>query len=327
MMLFESVITEEVILRRLDVLASFRVVVLIDDFVCRSVDMAKIEGRAWRTCRVPHYPLEQFAEMPFQDCLFLYAVDQDDIGLPYISLITENKGRYMPVDVYENVPYAKKNVDARQALEEEHATQSAEGFDKFDFGPGDFLNIIQAIELTKGLPGVFVEVGCYNGSSGCAALNYLKRKGVAIDCYFLDVFDGFTYPEAYESADTIWKGSHCTQGYDVVSERLKRYEDDRVTVSIMKSNIISDELPAAIDEIRVANLDVDLYEAVLAGLRRLAPKMVPGGVLIVEDAGHTPGLIGAALALEEFCATPEAAGFMPPIFMGSGQSFLIKMSR
>jgi hypothetical protein len=81
-------------------------------------------------------------------------------------------------------------------------------------------------------------------------------------------------------------------------------------------------MPIVNEGIAVANLDVDMYEAVAAGLRKIAPHMLTGGILVLEDAGHTPLLIGAKLALEEFLRDPMGQRFMP-LVMGSGQTFLI----
>jgi hypothetical protein len=94
---------------------------------------------------------------------------------------------------------------------------------------------------------------------------------------------------------------------------------------VEKNNIISDALPARAVElgIAVANLDVDLHEAVYAGLHKLAPHMVQHGILVVEDPGHTPLLIGAKLVLEKFLAEDAGKQFIP-IVMDSGQSFLIR---
>ena len=50
--------------------------------------------------------------------------------------------------------------------------------------------------------------------------------------------------------------------------------------------------------------------------------MTPGGIIVVEDPGHTPQLVGARVALDEFLASKAASKFMP-VYMESGQTFLI----
>jgi hypothetical protein len=64
---------------------------------------------------------------------------------------------------------------------------------------------------------------------------------------------------------------------------------------------------------------------VLAGLTRIAPLMQIGGIMICEDAGHTPALVGASLALEQFLDSDLGAGFTP-VHMTSGQTFLVRHS-
>lgn len=89
--------------------------------------------------------------------------------------------------------------------------------------------------------------------------------------------------------------------------------------------LIVNELPVKIQQIVIANVDVDLYEAVKAALFKVCHKIVRGGIIIVEDPGHTPLLIGARLALKEFMQSESGRQFMP-IYMESGQTFLIKLN-
>jgi hypothetical protein len=95
-----------------------------------------------------------------------------------------------------------------------------------------------------------------------------------------------------------------------------------LSVTVEKLNIITDELPKNVEQIAVANIDVDMYEAVLASLNKLAPLMAKSGIIIVEDPGHTPGLIGARVALERFLR--NNCNFMP-LYMESGQTLLISI--
>ena len=77
--------------------------------------------------------------------------------------------------------------------------------------------------------------------------------------------------------------------------------------------------------IAVCNIDVDMYEAVLASLRKTAPLMAPGGIMIIQDPGKTPYLIGARAALDEFLdEDSNKTKFTSIYFSSSGQTYLIK---
>jgi hypothetical protein len=42
----------------------------------------------------------------------------------------------------------------------------------------------------------------------------MRKAGIRRICYFLDVFDSFTYPDAIASADAFWANSRQTKGID-----------------------------------------------------------------------------------------------------------------
>lgn len=95
-------------------------------------------------------------------------------------------------------------------------------------------------------------------------------------------------------------------------------------VHVLRNSVICDALPDGIGPIAVANIDVDMCEAVEAALFRLAPLMSVGGVMIVEDAGHTPRLAGALLALDNFVRSDIGRAFRS-VYMASGQTYLIRL--
>jgi hypothetical protein len=184
--------------------------------------------------------------------------------------------------------------------------------------PPDFENIFQALAATRDLQGAYVEVGVFQGASSHAALNYMRRAGIHRESWFLDTYEGFTYDEAQDSEDQVWKNSHQETSID----RVKNYLSEFSGVHVVKNNCISDPFPEEIGDIAVANLDVDMYEAVKAGLKSLATRVVRNGILIAEDYGHTPLLIGAQKAVHEFLE--ENPGVFTPLYMSSGQIFLVK---
>jgi hypothetical protein len=261
------------------------------------------------------------------DVVVVYACTQDDLGLPFVEHLHRTGRRYFPVWSARPGGYIFTNTKAREVLSYEFEFQKREGFAKWDFGYHDFANLIQALELVRELPGCYVEVGCYRGSSAGIVLRYLAAVRRPMPSVFLDVFNGFTYEEANSSADSIWCGTHVTEGIDSVRQRLLSYgaEFPEMSITVEVNNIITDPLPPIVVEhgIAVANLDVDLHEAVYAGLHKLAPHIVKSGIIVVEDAGHTPLLIGAKHALEKFLAEEVGKQFIH-LVMESGQSFLIK---
>jgi len=292
------------------------IVLLLDDYV-------KVDSLPQVNCNSEE--VSALARYDFKKTIFLYACDSDEIGLPFIRKIVEQGGKFYPVAEIQPSLYVNINDVARRVLEAEYIYQKSHGFAKWDAGPYDFINIIQAIDICVSLDGDYLEIGCFRGSSSCVALRYMKKIGLKKKCYFFDVFDGFDYQAAQDSADLIWAGGHKTEGLEIVRERLLKHEDKEngPTVIVYKNNIIEDDLPKEIRSIAVANIDVDLYEAVKVGLEKVAPRILPGGIMIAEDAGHTPFLIGARLALSEFLETDSGKQFTP-IYLQSGQTFLIK---
>jgi hypothetical protein len=257
----------------------------------------------------------------------LYAVEHAQDGFELIEWLTARGLKYRGVGGYDVGGYVHDDRVARETIEHALLEQTFHGYEKF-WDPGshqDFVNLTQALYRTRRLPGDVVEVGCFRGSSGSVMLDYAANKNLPPrHFWFFDVFQGFDYEEALASSDATWANSHATEGDAIVRQRLERKAGAN-QVTVKKLNIITDELPEDLGPIAVANIDVDLYEAVLAGLTRIAPLMQTGGIMICEDAGHTPALVGASLALEQFLDSDLGAGFTP-VHMTSGQTFLIKHS-
>ena len=184
--------------------------------------------------------------------------------------------------------------------------------------PIDFENIFQCLEATKNIKGDYVEIGTYQGASARATLNYMHRANIKRKAYFLDTFEGFNYEAAEKSSDSVRYGTHTETSLANVKEYLSEYPN----ATIVKSNIITDELPDEINEIALCNIDVDISDAVYAALEKVAPFIADHGIIIAEDFGHTPWLIGAQYAVRKFL--DQNNRFMP-IYLSSGQMLLIKL--
>lgn len=219
---------------------------------------------------------------------------------------------YAAIQSFPHARYFHTDENAFKVLDEEAVS------DSWHFCPVDFENIFQALKASKTLEGDYVEIGTFKGDSASAALNYMKKANINKKAYFIDTYEGFNYKQAFKSNDTFWKEGHTNTSYDNVKERLSKYDN----ANVVKGNIISDDLPAEIEKICVANIDVDLYEAVKAALYKVKDKVVKNGIIIAEDYGHTPTLIGGQKAVDEFIE--ENVNDFIPLYMNSGQMFLIK---
>lgn len=187
------------------------------------------------------------------------------------------------------------------------------------FDLNDFENIIQAIKLTKELVGDYVEIGTYKGDSARVALSYMKETCVERKAWFLDTFEGFNYEEAKDSGDSLWA---CTVHDDTSEKYVESQLNEFGNYKLVRTNIIRDDLPEEIKKIVVCNIDVDIYEAVKESLEKVKKLIVPGGVILAEDYGHTPHLFGAEYAIKTFYEKNRDCFY--GLYLQSGQFILIR---
>lgn len=250
-----------------------------------------------------------------ENAIFVLAYNQDYLGLKAIAELRKYNLKYFALEQYgtPQARYYHINEAAYHTLIEE-----ANNHPLLHYCPGDFENIFQAIEATKQLAGDYVEIGTFQGASARAVLNYLNRVHINKKCYFIDTYEGFTYEEAQHTEDMLWTNSHTDTSILGVQTYLSGYSN----FELIKSNIIQNELPRNIKNICVVNIDVDMYEAVKAALYKVKDRVVKNGIIIAEDYGHTPALIGAQKAVDEFLH--ENPDDFIPLYFSSGQMFLIK---
>jgi len=242
----------------------------------------------------------------------------DDESIPAVLREIDEIDRCVYVTSGRGFPparYFHRNRAAKAALSASAKTSSR----RSHFDLADFENIMQALEITRDVVGDYVEIGVYRGGSAYAALAYMREADLKRRSYFFDTFQGFNYQTAIQSKDADWAGTHEGTSLERVRTALAEFNNVRVE----RLEITNEELPAEIERIAVANVDVDMYEAVLESLRKIAPRLAPGGIMIGEDQGHTPNLAGAYRAVQEFLASDEGRRFLP-IHLPSGQILLIK---
>lgn len=167
-------------------------------------------------------------------------------------------------------------------------------------------NIWESVRSISGsnLPGSFVECGVFLGGSVRAALTFLGLMGdFARRFYLFDTFEGF--PEKTEETDThgqIVKFAKHEDFEDVVRQTVSHAEYPQHLLKFVRGPVESTLRDTANvpDQIAYLRLDTDYYESTRVELEVLYPKVVSGGVCIVDDYGVFDG---ARRATEEFLDT------------------------
>ena len=121
------------------------------------------------------------------ETIFVYACEQDDISVPFIQRAISLGAKFLPATVAIPSSYTNINSIAKRVLEEEFAFQTKNNFAKWDLGAGDFVNLLQVIEVTADIAGAYLEIGCYHGSSAGVALRYMAerrlQRSVFLGCF------------------------------------------------------------------------------------------------------------------------------------------------
>ncbi len=255
--------------------------------------------------------LDGFSEEKIRDSAFYIYFNRGDYALPFLAQIVKAGGVFVSPHYYAKVPCWQNSrwcIDIYNeiAVRLKHTPKGS---------VSEMASIMQAIDATAELEGDYVEIGVYSGTSALAALLYMQRRKIRRRTWLLDTYEGFAYEEAKKSQDIKWFGRLSTWGNINLSgnagiSRIKNLTQGLGEVLPRQFNACTDNLPGEIRRIAMANLDVDMYEATLISLQKLAPLIIPGGIITTEDPAATWGLYGAYLALHEFLASEAGRNFI-----------------
>lgn len=261
--------------------------------------------------------LDGMSDEEVRESAFYLVFSTDEVALKSVQRIIQCKGIFIPSLQMVKTSYSRVSSAVIGTLFESFFT-----IGKLFGGYQLHENLCQAIDMTKDVAGDFLEIGVFTGSSSFTSLMYMRNRNIPRKCWLMDTFEGFNYADATDSADAIWAGTHeveTEQHIDMLEQKLANTRQD---FTIVRGNICKDPLPSEIKQLALVNLDLDLYEAILAALHKTAPFVSKNGVIICEDAAATPSLYGAFAAMEEFLESSEGKKFVK-VFLRT-QYFLIK---
>jgi O-methyltransferase len=169
------------------------------------------------------------------------------------------------------------------------------------------------------IAGSFAECGVWRGGSVLAMILTLQDLGTADrDVYLYDTFEGMTPPSERDVSPIDGSALETWQRAERTKERAwsqlfdpDTFNEEAVRETLLETGYpaerlhlvkgpVEETLPAAApDSLAILRLDTDWYESTRHELVHLYPRLVDGGVLIIDDYGHWEG---ARRAVDEYFA-------------------------
>ncbi len=176
--------------------------------------------------------------------------------------------------------------------------------------------LIEVFSLVRDLPGSIVECGVFRGQSLMLFRQLLEvnspgdslRKIIGFD-----TFSGFTSLDEKDGPPDVTRakvvgGWDSSDFFPILQELINIAQTDSYMPRVNRVELVKGDVRETIPDyvrstpglrISLLNLDVDLYEPTLIALEHLYPRVVSGGVVIVDEYAM-PGFPGESEALEEF---------------------------
>ena len=158
-----------------------------------------------------------------------------------------------------------------------------------------------------GLPGDVVELGVYKAASLVRWLTYrsLLEADASRRVWAFDAFGAFPADEVSGASDQAFIQRFEAAGGDGLSiDEVARYLDAKgFTNHELVPGDIFETLPKVLEqrpELRISllHLDLDVYEPTALALDLLVDRVVPGGLIVIDDYGQVEG---ATRAVDELC--------------------------
>ena len=146
------------------------------------------------------------------------------------------------------------------------------------------------------LPGDFVDCGVYSGFSPRAICNYVDFHLLNKTYYLMDTFAGMDerYSSDYELERNKKLGYKEVDLFAQVKETFKEFN-----TKIIKG-AIPDTLPQAdCESVSFLSIDMNCVMPEVAALEYFWPKLVSGGIIVLDDYGY-PGCLEQKLAHDRF---------------------------
>ncbi|HYW00592.1 MAG TPA: TylF/MycF/NovP-related O-methyltransferase [Candidatus Acidoferrum sp.] len=159
-------------------------------------------------------------------------------------------------------------------------------------------NLLRLLESSAVLEGDVIECGVFRGGSLVEIACRLRELGSNKKIFGVDTFEGHPFQSEEDVPDdgrvVHRTGLFADNHLDQVQKCLK--EASLTNVTLLKG-LVGEVLPQQFgeDKFCFAHLDLDLYLSTRDALAFIAPRLVPGGVIVFDDYGgfDSPGVTKA----------------------------------
>jgi O-methyltransferase len=185
--------------------------------------------------------------------------------------------------------------------------------------PERYAIFLRALAQRREIPGAIVEVGCFRGHTAAEAFRSLKNWGAERRYVCIDTFSGFV-PEQFAEDKEFGTNPNFHAQFSFNSRRsvermFRRLGYDEIEV--IEGDIVEMPDSRLPEQISVCLLDVDLAIPIHEGLKKVYPRMAPGGIILVDDC-EEEGQTEWAGALVGYKRFVEEAGLSESYDAGFG---------
>lgn len=179
--------------------------------------------------------------------------------------------------------------------------------------------------MKKKLSADFVECGCWKGHSTYIISKILSQHGFSNTFHVFDSFEGGLSEKMEQDKNLRHRQSEDDIRYEKKYFASTEAELHDAIKEFDFIKIYKGWIPTRFAEVERINfafvhIDVDLYQPTLESLKFFFPRLLPGGVIVVDDYGYTQ-FPGAKRAVDELLAANDCYLFYEtPI----GSCFIIK---
>ncbi|EDP6004851.1 methyltransferase [Campylobacter jejuni] len=161
------------------------------------------------------------------------------------------------------------------------------------------LNFVKTLSdgFLSNIEGVVAELGVFRGDTVRHINKFFKDDKL----YLLDTFEGFDIRDCENEKKQGFSKANGSDfsltSLDIVKAKMPYIDKCYFIKGYFPESAI--QIPQD-EKFKFVNIDVDLYQPILAGLGYFYPRLVKNGILLIHDYYH-PYYTGVKQAVDEFC--------------------------